>query len=250
MKYYFYFIFTIANLLNPISNSSLWAQDSLSSPSPMDHLNNIKNKAEQAIDLAAKTLGESKPRRSKSDFLFLLNYSYFDLLLPGKYGLTLGWILNENNTLEFEYLRGSFQFIIDDLGNMVDERLSLTRRAYFGKNSLNVFYGVNYFKFGIDLSEELMQSVSPIYRSSTREIETHLVGAHIGISNRWTLKKNMTIGVDWVSWSQPVFQVYKYEKFTQNSNNAEDRDDIKKALNIASYVPRLTFLKVQFGMSF
>lgn len=219
-------------------------------PTPKERLQQIGNKAEETIQLAANTLGESKSRRENSDFLVLLNYSYLDLILPGKYGITLGWIPNARSTYEVEYLRGSLSFIIDEIGSMKDERFSITKRSFLGRNSFNVSYGLNYFIFGGRLSDEVMQSVSQIYQSSAREIETHLIGAHIGLSNRWTIKKNITIGVDWVSWSQPLFQVYKYEKFTEQSNDQGDKKDIERAMDIASYLPRLTFLKVQFGMSF
>lgn len=241
------------SLLFVFLNSQVFAQTyntPKTQPTPSERLNQIGKTAEKTIELANKTLGESKARRDQSDFLVLLNYSYADLILPGKYGITLGWIPNARSTYEVEYLRGSLSFIIDEIGSMKDERFSITKRSFLGRNSFNVSYGLNYFIFGAHLSEELIQSVSPIYQSAAREIEMHLVGAHIGLSNRWTFKNNITLGVDWVSWSQPLFQVYKYEKFTENTNDSRDKKDIERAMDIASYLPRLTFLKIQLGMSF
>ncbi|MCO5114319.1 MAG: hypothetical protein M9899_09090 [Bdellovibrionaceae bacterium] len=206
--------------------------------------------AQGAVNYVSNVIGESKVRRANSDWLVLVNYSPIDILLPNKYGLTLGWIVDPSTTYELEYVRSDVSIFFDEIGSLSEERISLLKRSYKSRNSLNITYGLVFFNFGVHLSDALMDGISPIYASTARELVQQSLGFHIGVSNRWTIKKNMTFTVDWVSWSQPVFELYKYERFTDHTSDHNDKDDVKKVMRFASYFPRLTFLKMQFGMSF
>ena len=63
--------------------------------------------AKDTTEQVSKTLAETRARREKADYFGLANYSPVDLLIPSKFGFTLGYIKNTDTTWEFEYLRGS-----------------------------------------------------------------------------------------------------------------------------------------------
>jgi hypothetical protein len=73
-------------------------------------------------------------------------------------GFSLGLNNDGDKTWELEYLRGSISvpFIIEDLGKMTDERISIIGRSYFGGNSFNLSYGVSYFNFSLHLGDKLL----------------------------------------------------------------------------------------------
>lgn len=110
----------------------------------------------------AEVLAETRQRREKSNYFVLGNYSFLDLLIPGKYGLTLGYIKSADQTWEVEYLRGtiSVPFFVKDLGSMTDERLALIGRSYMGGNSFNFSYSLSYFDFSLHIGDKLLNRVS------------------------------------------------------------------------------------------
>jgi hypothetical protein len=180
------------------------------------------------------------------------NYATFDLLIPSKIGLTFGTIFNEDKTLEFEYLRGSFAipFLIKDLGQMTDTRYSLIKRNYFGGNSFNMSYGISYFDFSMTLGNSLITAVSSGNYPEMDLVEVKTLGLNIGIGNRWTFKHNITLGVDWISWNQPLFVTTNKSVFLDHATNQQDKDDVQTAMKVISYFPHFSFLKLQFGMLF
>ncbi len=227
------------------------------------HKSSEKNKAEEliksagdqvtaAVDDVSETLKKSKALRENSDYLVLGNYSPFDLILPSKYGATVGLINSANTTWEFEYLRASVSvpFIIEDLGQMTDERISLIRRSYLGSNSFNLSYGLTYFDFSIHLGDKLLNRVSGGSYPSIDLVEIQSLGFNFAVGNRWTFKHNITFGVDWFSWAQPVYTLKKKSPFVDYATNSDDKDDVETAVDVITYVPRFAFFKLQLGISF
>jgi len=174
------------------------------------------------------------------------------MLILGKYGGTAGFTSSADRSWEIEYLHGSFtaHVFIEDLGNMTDNRLSLITRSYLGRNSFNVSYGLSYFDFYVGLGEQFLARVSPSARSAADHLEVESLGFNIGFGNRWQLSRSVSLGVDWLVWSQPVFLLRKNAGFLDHVTNAWDRGPIEKAINTMSYFPRFTMLKLQFGLSF
>lgn len=208
--------------------------------------------AKEANRKVTETLSETRLRRQNADYYLLGNYSLFDLLIPSKYGFSLGYIQNVDTSWEFEYLKGtvSVPFVVEDLGKMSDERFSIIRRSYFGGNSFNLSYGVSYFDFSLHLGDKLLSRVTSGSHPSIDLIEVQSLGLNIGVGNRWSFNKNITVGIDWISWAQPIFVTKKSSEYLKYANNQEDKDDVDTAMKIISYFPRLAFMKIQFGILF
>src|SRR5690606_30674611 len=143
------------------------------------------------------------------------NYSPLDLLIPSKYGGTIGYTQNADTSWEFEYLKGSVSvpFLVDDLGKMTDERFSIIRRSYLGSNSFNISYGLTYFDFSMHLGNKLLDRVTGGGYPAIDLVEVQSLGLNLGIGNRWIFNKNITFGVDWISWAQPFYVMKKKSAF-------------------------------------
>jgi hypothetical protein len=76
------------------------------------------------------------------------------------------------------------------------------------------------------------------------------MGFRLGVGNRWALGKNLTVGIDWVEWNQPLIITKDDDAFTDSTNNQEDKDDVEDVIKWASYFPRLNILKASLGYSF
>jgi hypothetical protein len=226
------------------------------SPTPMEENKNVFQKTGDVVDNAAKSagnmIGGARDRRGGASFIGMVNYSPFDLIIPNKYGATVGWVRNGDNTYELEYLRGglSVPFVVSDVGSMTDQRISLIAHSYFGSNSFNVSYGVSYFDFMIHIGEALLNRASAGNVPSLDVVSLQQLGLNFAIGNRWSFSKNITFGVDWFSWAQPLVTLKRESAFTQFSSNANDRNDVDQALKLASFFPRFALLKVQLGIMF
>lgn len=214
------------------------------------------DRADQVVKDAAEqvsvTLPQTRERRKNADYFGLANYSPLDLLIPGKIGITLGYIRSADKSWEVEYLRGniSVPFVVKDLGKMTDERYSLIGRSYFGGNSFNLSYGLSYFDFSLHLGDQLLNRVTGGSYPSLDMVEIQSLGFNLAIGNRWTFARDITFGVDWVSWAQPVFVTNKKSDFLDRATNQQDKDDVDAAMKLIAYFPRLAFLKLQLGILF
>lgn len=197
-------------------------------------------------------LGKSKLSRAKNDYSVDLLFSPLDLLIPFKYGLTLAWQQDHNTSYEIEYIRGSLAFpiIIDDLGKMRDQRLSVFRRSYFDANSFNISYGITYFEFSASLGSRYLNSVSGGLARSVDVVGSRALGFHLATGNKWYISKNFTLGVDWISWSQPVVLLEQDSEYLDYANDPSDREKVHDFLSIISYFPRFAFIKIQLGYAF
>lgn len=208
--------------------------------------------AKDSTEQVTKTLAETRVRREQANYFALANYSPIDLLIPSKYGLTMGYIKSADKTWELEYLRGSISvpFIVEDLGKMTDERFSLIGRSYFGGNSFNFSYGLSYFDFSLHLGDKLLNRVTGGTYPSIDLVELQSLGFNLAIGNRWSFNRNVTFGIDWISWAQPVYAINKKSAFLDYASNQQDKDDVDKAIKLISYFPRFAFLKLQLGILF
>lgn len=192
-----------------------------------------------------------EPDCAKYDYLALLTYSPIDLLIPSKIGASFGYMESADKIWEFEYLRGSLSapFVVGDLGKMTDERVSVMKRSYSGSNSFNFSYGITYYNFSLRLGSDILSRVSG-GQGAMDMIQIQSLGVNLGLGHRWSIAKNITAGVDWVSWSQPLLTLKKDAAFLDQANDANDKDDVDKAVKLITYFPRFVFLKLQVGVLF
>ena len=213
-------------------------------------------KATEATQQAVKDIKEStaETRASRENFNYFgyVTYSPLDLIIPSKIGATIGLNGNADSTWELEYLKGSISvpFLVKDLGKMSDERISIIRRSYLGTNSFNFSYGLSYYDFTLHLGDALLSRMTYGKYPSIDLVEIQSLGFNIGIGNRWTFAKNISFGVDWISWSQPVYTISRKSEFLKYATNQQDRADVDKGLRAIAYFPRLTLLKLQLGVTF
>lgn len=224
-------------------------------PAPQQE-KSFSDKTMDAAKDAAKSvntvLNETRSRRGNSNYFFLGNFSYIDLLIPGKYGASFGVISGPDKTWEVEYLRASLSvpFLIEDLGQMTDDRFSIIRRNYFGGNSFNLSYGLSYMRFSIELGDEMLQRISGGVYPAMNLIEIESLGLNVGVGNRWTFGHDITLSVDWLAVAQPIYVTKKETKFLDYATDQKDRDNVSSAVSAISYMPRISFLKFQLGMLF
>ena len=211
-----------------------------------------REKSNQVQEVVVLKKLEEKDLRYQYDYFFHGLYSPIDLVIPSKLGLSLGLNNGGNNTWELEYLRGSVSvpFIIEDLGKMTDERISIIRRSYFGGNTFNVSYGISYFSFSMHLGDKLMNGLTGGAYPALDLVEIKSYGLNVGIGNRWIFNKNVSFGVDWISLSQPVMVTDKKSYFLDYASNQQDKDDVDKAMKVISYFPRIVLFKLQLGILF
>ncbi len=215
-------------------------------------LDDAKLKVEETAQKIENVLDNTRARREQKDYVGLINYAPLDLIIPSKLGLTIGYVSSADTTWELEYLRGSVSapFIVGDLGSMKDQRISIIRRSYVGNNSFNIGYGLSYFDFKVNLGSDILSRLSSGAVPSIDLLQIQALGFNLSVGNRWQISKNVTLGVDWVSWSQPVVVTKEESVFLDYVTSPEDRDNVDTAMKSVSYFPRFSFLKIQFGMSF
>lgn len=228
-----------------------------SEESPKNDSNeSVAEKAGQVIkdttDQVSKTLEETKVLREKTNYFGYFNYSPIDLVIPSKYGFSFGYNSNVDNSWEAEYLKGSVSvpFIIEDLGKMTDTRISIIGRSYFGGNSFNFSYGLSYFDFSLVLGDKLLNRVSGGGYPAIDLVEIQSLGFNLAVGNRWIFNRNISFGVDWISWAQPVYNLKRKSAFLDYATNQQDKDDVDKAMKLISYFPRLAAFKLQLGIFF
>lgn len=214
--------------------------------------NSAVETTKEVVDQVHDKINETKSIRENTKYYLLGNYAVLDLLVPTKYGFSMGAVEDVRRSWELEYLHGSLSvpFIIEDLGKVTDDRISVIGRSYFGNNSFNFNYGLSYFSFLLHLGDKLLNQLTGGAYPSVDLIEVNSVGFHLGIGNRWAINKSATLGIDWVEWSQPVIVTSKKTAFLDYATKQSDRDAVDSLIKTVSYFPRLTIFKIQFGFLF
>lgn len=202
-------------------------------------------------DQVVQALSHSRLVRSNSNYFATGNFAPVDLILPSKYGLTLGTVSDADYTWELEYLKSSVSvpFLVDDIGEMTDERLSVIRRNYFGTETFNLSYGLSYNRFKVHIGSKYLAYVATNV-PDVDLIQIDSLGFNVGIGNRWIFSNRWMVGVDWASWSQPVFTTKFNNKYSDYATDEDSKDTVDTVAKLIRWVPRITLLKLQVGYSF
>ncbi len=198
-----------------------------------------------------QSLSRARERREHYSYSGLFNYAPLDLVIPSKTGATLSYQQDADRTYELEFLRGTFAipFVIEDLGKITDQRLSLLKRSYFGSNSFNLIYGLTYFTFSVHIGDDILNRIVGSY-PDINLIAVEALGFTVGLGNRWVIGNRFIFGVDWFSWAQPVYVTKRDAKILEYATDPDDYEAIDEVLRIASYFPRFSLFKVQAGIMF
>ncbi|WP_409480115.1 hypothetical protein [Pseudobdellovibrio sp. HCB154] len=205
----------------------------------------------ESKDQVVQALSHSRLVRQNSNYFATGNFAPVDLILPSKFGLTLGVVNDVDCTWELEYLKSSVSvpFLVDDIGEMTDERLSLIRRNYFGTETFNLSYGLSYNRFKMHIGSKYLAYIATnIPDVDLMQIDS--LGFNVGIGNRWIFSNRWMVGVDWASWSQPVFTTKYNNKYSDYATDEDSKDTVDTVAKLIRWVPRITLLKLQVGYSF
>jgi hypothetical protein len=172
--------------------------------------------------------------------------------VPYKLGLTLGWQFKENWALETSYLQSKIDLDnvgVEGVGDASEDRFDIVVRKYFG-GSFSVFGGYSYQSVNVEASDQVRTDNPglPFYDTT---IKTH--GVIAGIGNRWLWGSGFTFGVDWISAIIPISNKVDndFRKLSiLNFADAQDREDIKDAMDKIEKTPRLTLLHFKLGWTF
>ena len=182
-----------------------------------------------------------------------VNYSYFDLILPSKYGFSLGYIDSPKDTYEFEYLRASVSIpvsVVKDLGSFSEVRMSLLDRHFFGEGSFNALWGLVYNSNKLEIGNAILSRIALQSIPHVESLEVDTLGLVGGVGNRWRFSHGITIGADWFTWAQPLIVIKKENQFRDLATNEGDKNHIDTAVKALSYFPRISVLKLNLGIAF
>ncbi len=196
------------------------------------------------------SLNRSLVDRQVKNITLLANYSYLDLWIPSKYGLSLSYTPDSGASYDIEYLKAelSLGWFVEDLGSFSDERLSILRRSFNGRNSFNFIMGAYYSKTQVNIGSKLLSGITPQNNYDILRIEN--LGITLGVGNRWVMKNGFTIGADWFSVNIPVHNLETEDLFTSLTNDTEDRANANDAIEAFKEIPGVVVLKIQLGYSF
>ena len=217
-----------------------------------DSDDNVKSKSEKkVVTTTTKEIPVEAPENPRR-FGVMLEYSPLDLILPSKIGGSVGYApIDSQSTYELEYLGATLAppSFLEDVGNFSDRRFSLIARSYGNRSSFNFHYGLTYFDMQVHVNGRYLQSANG--RPANFDVlASRSLGFMIGVGNRWSLPHGFEIGVDWISWSQPLIIVEKNSDLLQYVQNKGDRDTLETLINTIGYFPRFTLLKLGIGYAF
>lgn len=189
--------------------------------------------------------------RARTSYLASINYSFLDFPIPNKFGLTVGFVQNPFQTWEIEYMRGSWSAPgkFRSLGSVSDVRAGLIGRTYFG-DSFHMSYGLSYFDFTASVGDALMSSISGGSFPSMDALVVTGYGLNVGIGNMWVLKYDIVLGIDWISWAQPLVITKRSSDYLDYTTNENDKRNVEDTIKTVSYLPRFSVLNVHVGMLF
>lgn len=181
-----------------------------------------------------------------------LNYSYLDMMVPGKFGGALD-LIQKGNIYELEYLSASKSpMMISQLGNFGDQRISVLYRSFGARKSFHWFSGISYMSTNLEFGNELIGKVTgnfPYYDA----FKIEAVGLQFGIGNEWIFsygKFAVPCRIDWFSVTQPVSILKREAPILDYVNDSGIREALDNAIRFVSWVPHFMLLKVSVGLAF
>lgn len=213
----------------------------------------VKNTTTETIEDVAQAAVTTDVLRRFRSFAGYINYAPLDLIVPSKLGVALSWIKDSNTEYEMEYLKAqvSVPALIGDIGQISEQRLSLVGRHYMGTNSFNIGFGLSYNNTSVQVGNDILSQLSPGSDVSSLDvIKIETLGLNFTLGHRWAIHKNIVFGVDWFSWSQPIYKSYVSTDILNYIQNADDSSKVSKGIDIIGMFPRWGVIKCQLGIWF
>lgn len=202
--------------------------------------------------IAPSFFSQSITSRSKSEFMFKAQYSPLDMLVLSKWGLAAAYQYKNESWIEFEYNKGSWGLPgwLSRLGGLSEERYQFQVRKFLNQSSFNYFLGVSHISAKLAIGSEALSRATANPSYFQNHVLASTWGLHAGIGNQFNFKNGFLMGVDWLSYHQPLFVTKTTMDFERVAGDSKDQSDIRILKNMMLYGPRITLLKIQIGYSF
>jgi len=149
-------------------------------------------------------------------------------------------------------MRGSIplNFFVIDIGEMIEQKLSLIYRSYSTRNSFHFFGGAFYHSFKARLGNTYLELVPNSGIQGIDLLQIRTWGVVGGIGNRWQFKSGWGIGVDWFTIAIPLKTIQAEAPYLTTNASGTRRDDVNDAFDLIRKIPTFALFKVQLGYSF
>jgi len=180
-----------------------------------------------------------------------LTYTALEFPIPNKFGARLGKRTSPGQSWEVEYVKGSWgpPGGFRKLGSLSDSRFSVIGRSFMGEH-FHFIYGVSFFDFSADVGDALVSGVSGGAYPSMNAAKVQALGLNVGLGHSWVFRENVVLGIDWISWAQPLKLTRRSSDFIRASTDETTKAYVADTLKIISYIPRFSILSVHLGMLF
>jgi len=202
-----------------------------------------------AIDPEPENL-PTKVLRGLTRYNGSIHFSPLSTWLPGKLGLSLGYILDQNWTIEAESTSKSYSasFKSVDFGKIVDRRYGIQSRWYPNSNSFNLIMGLFKSEFSAEIGNTIINNMSTIPSQTVFKFQS--LGPQLGLANRWQWKSGVNFGVDWLVMYVPLFNKQVDDEVLHYITNTTDRSDLDTVIGVVSKLPQFEVLRLTLGYSF
>ena len=117
-----------------------------------------------------------------------------------------------------------------------------------GTSSFNFLYGLNFNRFEAHIGSAILNRATGGQSVDLIALET--LGGTIGIGNYWVISDRCFLGVDWLTYAQPLIVTRSQSDVLNLTNSSSDGRDLESGFKYVKYFPRLSFLKLQIGFQF
>ena len=188
--------------------------------------------------------------RALSQYTLNGHFSYLSTWLPVKYGISAGYIKNDNWTIEAELTRRSIsaKLLSVDFGQVTDQRYGVQARWYPSSNSFNVIMGLFKSEFSFELGNTYLNHIPG--KPSNTKWKFESLGPQLGLSNRFQWSNGFTLGADWFMMYIPLFSKNVDDSALESVTNASDREDLDNATKIIRNTPQFDILRLTLGYTF
>lgn len=180
------------------------------------------------------------------------HFSPVESWVPLKWGASVAWNRSPAVAYELEYSRGRFAFGYwkISLGDVGEDRWSLTRKTFSDRNSFYVQTGIEHLRTGANLGNKYLNSLPGANIKAYELLEVKTLGVQVGFGNRWQSPNGFTWDVNWLSLHMPVILISEHADFLGRTGSATLRREVSGAMKDFRHLPTFAVAKVQMGFSF
>lgn len=195
-----------------------------------------------------KEVSHSADLRELHHHTGMLGYEFISSWLPFKFVGSYTYNLNRKWSFELEMARGRFGtgLIGVDLASVTEYRYSLLARRFTG-NSFHFLFGFYKDDFRATLGSDILDDMSD---TSVKDLRVEVMGATVGIGNRWQWQSGFTLDIDWFRMNMPVFGQDVDDEALKNVVDDNDYEMIQDGLHKVAHVPTFVLCGIYLGYSF